>query len=566
MQTPSSKQQFDVIVVGSGASGGWAAKRLAEAGVKVALVEAGRQLSESEYSEHRPQFDLKYRMRADELIRRTRPRQRDLYACSEYNYEWFVNDLEEPYTTPADKPFSWQGRTRIVGGRTNVWGRQSYRLSQQDLKGKSFDGYGEDWPIDYDDIAPYYDIVEQYVGISGQPEGVPELPDGKFLPAMPMTCAEMQLRTRVKEKLGRTITIGRAANLTKPLNGRAACHYCGPCERGCVTHSYFNAAFTTVADALKTGNCTLITNAMVYKVLVNPDTNRVTGVLYIDRVTREPREVHARTVILAAQTLESTRILLNSATRQYPNGLANSSGVLGHYLMDHMWVVGGATGEFPDTPGPTPSLGGPRRPNGIYGIRFRNTMNGPRSKDFIRGYGFQGGHNANINFNVPGFGEAYKQALKEGVPTVALVGFGEMLARYDNYVELDPDGLVDIYGIPVLKIHIKWGENELKMIPDMAVSAAEMMEVAGAKNIRPFQVPDRIPGYGIHEMGLARMGNDPKTSVLNKFCQSHDIENLFVTDASCFVSGGCQNPTLTIMALTVRACDYLLEEMKKGTL
>ena len=567
MQIQPSTQQFDVIVVGSGASGGWAAKRLAEAGVKVALLEAGRKLDEAAYSEHRPQFDLKYRAKAGELIRRTRPRQRDLYACSEYNYDWFVNDLEEPYTTPSDKPFSWQGRTRIVGGRTNVWGRQSYRLSQQDLKGKSFDGYGEDWPLDYDDLVPYYDIVEEYVGISGQPEGVPELPDGKFHPAMAMSCAEMQLRTRVKQKLGRTVTIGRAANITKPLNGRAPCHYCGPCERGCVTHSYFNAAFTTVVDALKSGNCTLITDAMAYKVLTDPETNKATGVLYIDRHTREPREVRARTVILAAQTLESTRILLNSATRQYPNGLANSSGVLGHYLMDHMWVVGGASGEFHDVPSPPPSLGGPRRPNGIYGIRFRNTIDGPRSKDFIRGYGFQGGGaTINVNFSVPGFGEAYKQGLKEGVPSVALVGFGEMLPRFDNLVELDPDGVVDAYGIPVLKITISWGENEFKMIPDMAASATEMMEAAGAKNIRPFQVPDRIPGYGIHEMGLARMGADPKTSVLNGFCQSHDIGNLFVTDASCFVSGGCQNPTLTIMALTVRACDYLMDEMKKGNL
>jgi choline dehydrogenase-like flavoprotein len=550
---------FDVIVVGSGASGGWAAKRLSEAGIKVALLEAGRPQGNADFNEHVPAFDLTYRNRASDWIRRTRPVQRDCYACREWNYKWFANDLEEPYTTPEGKPFSWQGRLRVVGGRTNVWARQSYRFSDQDLHGKSFDGYGEDWPLSYSDLAPYYDIVEDYVGISGQAENVPELPDGHFHPAMPMSCVETQLRTRVKNKLGWTVTIGRTANITRPLNGRRACHYCGPCEHGCVTHSYFNAAFTTVADALRSGNTTLITNAMVYRVLTDPSTHKATGVMYIDRVTREVREVRARAVLLGAQALESTRILLNSDQ----GGLANSSGVLGHYLMDHTWVAGGAGGEFPDTPAPKPSLGAPIRPNGLYTIRMKNTVNRPREKNYLRGFGFQGGGSTTFRMNAPGYGEAFKQAVLDPLTSIRLNGFGEVLPRFDNFVEIDRN-VVDKFGIPVLRITMTWGENEKTMIPDMAVTAAQMLEAAGARNIQPFTVPDRIPGYGIHEMGTARMGRDPKTSVLNGFLRTHDIANLYVLDASSFVSSACQNPTLTIMALSVRACDHLMEEMKRG--
>ena len=551
--------RFDVIVVGSGASGGWAAKRLSEAGIKVALLEAGKPQGSADFTEHVPPYDLTYRDQASELIRRTRPRQRDCYACREWNYKWFVNDIDEPYTTPDDKPFSWQGRTRVVGGRTNVWGRQSYRFSEQDLHGKSFDGYGEDWPISYKDLAPYYDLVEDYVGISGQAENVPELPDSRFHPAMPMSCAETQLRTRVKSKLGWTVTIGRAANITRPINGRGACHYCGPCEHGCVTQSYFNAAFTTVADALKSGNTTLITNAMVYRVLTDPSTHKATGVMYIDRVTREVREVRARAVLVCAQALESARILFNSAE----GGLANSSGVLGHYLMDHTWVAGGARAEFPDAPAPKPSLGAPRRPNGLYTIRMKNTINGPREKNYLRGFGFQGGGSTTFRMNAPGYGAAFKKGVLDPLTTVNLVGFGEVLPRFDNFVALDPK-IVDKFGIPVLRITMSWGENEKAMIPDMAVSAIKMLEAAGARNIEPFTVLDRVPGYGIHEMGTARMGLDSKTSVLNGFLRTHDIDNLYVMDASSFVSGGCQNPTLTIMALAVRGCDHLMEEMKRG--
>ncbi|HXW04543.1 MAG TPA: GMC family oxidoreductase [Vicinamibacterales bacterium] len=558
-------KRFDVIVIGSGASGGWVAKRLTEAGVQVALVEAGRPHGSGDFREHTRTFDLKHRDRAPEVIRRTRPRQKDCYACTEVNYDWFLNDLEEPYTTAPGKPFSWQGRMRIVGGRTNVWARQSYRLSDLDFKAASYDGYGHDWPIGYADLAPYYDLVEEYVGITGMSEGVPELPDGRFQPPMGMTCAETRLRTRVKKSLGWTVTLGRAANLTRPTNGRAACHYCGPCEHGCMTRSYFNSAFTTVADAMATGRCTLVTNAMVHKVLMDGERNRARGILYIDRVTRQPREIQGRIVVVCAQALESVRILFNSATSQHPGGLGNSSGVLGHYLQDHLWVAGGATGEFPDLPPSALSPDGPKRPNGIYVVRFRNTIAGPRYKKFLRGYGFQGGSNVSFNLQAPGFGDAYKQAVKAPVSTLGLSGFGEALPRFENYVEIDPD-VVDVFGIPVLKIHMSWSDNERAMIPDMAESAAEMMDAAGATNIRPWMVPDRIPGMGIHEVGVARMGSSAKTSVLNQFQQCHDVSNLFVMDGSCFVSSGCQNPTLTIMALAVRSTDHLLESMKKGEL
>ncbi len=555
-------ETFDAIVVGSGASGGWACKRLTEAGMKVALVDAGRPLADSEFQEHQPAFTLPYRNRSPELIRKTRPIQQ-LFA-DEYNYKWLANDLEEPYTTAPGTTFTWVGRSRVTGGRTVMWGRQTYRFGDLDFKAGSFDGFGDDWPVSYADIAPYYDLVEDYIGVSGQAEGVYELPDGRFLPPMAMTCAEKQMRSRVKKSFGRTVTIGRTAILTKAHNGRAACHYCGPCWRGCSTHSYFNAAVTTVADALATGKCTLIPNAMAYKVLMGGEGNRASGVLYVDRNTREMREVRGRTVLLCAQALESARILFNSADRNHAGGLANSSGALGRYLMDHIWVGGGADGEFPDLHG-TASLDGPNRPNGIYVIRFRNTKEGPRSKAFLRGYGFQGGSRTNFDYAAPGYGEAYKRAVRGPATTVTLGGFGECLPRWENHVALDPS-VVDTFGIPVLRIKMTWSDNERAMIDDMAVTGAEMLEAAGAKNVKPFAHQDREPGRGIHEVGVARMGNDPRKSVLNAFQQTHDVRNLFVMDGSGFTSSACQNPTLTIMALCVRSCDNLLEQMRRGDL
>lgn len=555
-------EPYDVIVVGSGASGGWACKRLAEAGLKVALVDAGRPQSDANFTEHKPAYELPFRNQALYLLARTQAVQMQCYACDEFTHNWYCNDLDEPYTTDPGMPFSWQGRVRMTGGRTNCWGRVSLRMSHYDFKAASYDGFGVDWPLDYPDLAPYYDLVEEYVGITGMLEGLPQLPDGKFQPPMGLGCAESQFRARVKEKLGRTMTLARCANLTRGINGRAPCHYCGPCHRGCVTHSYFNSYFTTVADALRTGRCTLIPNAMAYRVEMEKDRERARGVYYIDRVTREGHFVGARAVVLCAQAQESARILLNSHTPRHPNGLANSSGAVGRYFMDNV-MGGGAAGEMEGT-SEKPTLSGPKRPADIYVARFRNLPFDPASRTdkFIRGYGYEGGGGVDYNWSARGFGGYFKKAVFDPQVTIGFGGFGESLAHWDNHVSIDPD-VVDAFGIPVLRFHVKYGENELAMVKDMAVAMAEMLEAAGAKNIQSY-AQATTPGWAIHEVGVARMGTDPKTSVLNQFEQAHDVPNLFVMDGSAFPSSGCQNVTLTIMALCVRSCDYLLQEMKRG--
>ena len=552
------QQRYDAIVVGSGATGGWAAKRLSEAGLKVALLEAGRSVTPKEFTEHLPSFKLKYRNHSPEILR-TRPIQKQCYACMEYNYEWFVNDLENPYSTPADRPFTWQ-RLRVLGGRSLVWGRQSYRLSDVDFKAASRDGYDVDWPISYADLAPYYDIVERYVGISGAAENDEMLPDGQFLPPMKLSCGEIRLRETLKSKFGRTLTIGRTAIVTQPHNGRVPCHYCGPCERGCMTFSYFSSPFTTVKDAIKTGNCTLITDAVVSHVDMDSRTNKAQGVTFVNRTTKESKEVRGKAVILCAQALESTRILLNSSTREYPKGLVNSSGLLGHYLMDHV-VGGGAIGTFADMDEP-PSANPPHRPNGIYVVRYRNTPREGKHPHFIRGYGFQGGSAPMFATDAPGIGAEYKKAVKRGSYHVSLGAFGESLANFDNFCEIDPD-LKDAWGIPALRISMAHGSNEAALMRDAGVTAAEMLEAAGATNIH-VRTGVEMPGMAIHEVGTARMGTDPKKAVLDPFCQSHDVRNLVVADGSCFVSSACQNPTLTMMALAVRACDHLVERFRRN--
>ncbi len=409
---------FDTVVVGSGATGGWAAKQLTEAGMRVALLEAGKKITPADFTEHLQSYDLKYRGEdPHKLVRR--PIQGLCYACRESNQNWFVDDIDNPYIAEEAKPFRWI-RCRVLGGRSLTWGRQSYRMGDIDLKAASRDGYGDDWPISYADLAPYYEIVERFIGISGQPEGLDVLPDSNFLPPMEMTCGERLLRDKVKEKMGRVVTIGRVAILTRAHNGRQPCHYCGPCEQGCITNSYYASPRITIEAAQKTGHLTLMTDAVASHITMDRATGKASGVAYMDRVTRVPREVRAKAVVLCASTLESTRLLLNSAS----GGLCNSSGVLGHYLMDHIYE-GGAAGELPMLEA-KPWMGPPRRPNGIYVPRFRNVKE-KMTNGFIRGYGYQGGSSPGFEFGAPGFGAEYKNAVRNGRWQVNLGLWGECL-------------------------------------------------------------------------------------------------------------------------------------------
>ncbi|MCC6344650.1 MAG: GMC family oxidoreductase [Bryobacterales bacterium] len=544
-QVAPRREMFDAIVVGSGATGGWAAKKLTESGMRVALLEAGSKVTPADFTEHKMPWQMPYLGMSPKIIR-DRPIQGLCYACTEYNYKWFANDVENPYT--QEKPFHWI-RMRVLGGRSLSWGRQSYRFSDLDFKAASHDGYGDDWPVSYADMVPYYEEVEKYVGISGNAEGLPQLPDSIFQPPMEMTCGEELLRRHVKDKLGRTVTIGRTAILTKAQNGRQACHYCGPCERGCSTFSYFSSPFTTVADAQKTGRLTLVTGAVASHIVLKD--GKAAGVAYIDRDSRQPREAHARYVMLCASTLESTRLLMNS-------GIGSSSDAIGRYLMDHIYQ-GGAAGTMPMLEA-RPWAGMPRRPNGIYIPRFRN-VNEKETNGFIRGYGYQGGSSPSFDFAAPGFGASYKNAARKGYWNIAISLWGECLARKENRVEIDRNR-VDAWGIPVLKISAEWGDNEKKLWNDGREQAAEMLRAAGAADVH-LTGQFSVPGFCIHEVGTARMGNNPKTSVLNKHNQAHEVPNLFVTDGACYVSIGCVNPTLTMMALTVRACDYLIHEYSK---
>lgn len=556
---------YDAIVIGSGMTGGWAAKELTEKGLRTLVLEAGRPISpDDDYVEHVPEWEMRYRgMRDRKKQLADQPIQSTCYACDEWSAKFFVNDKENPYTTDPDKPFRWI-RGRQVGGRSIVWGRQCYRWSDLDFEANLRDGIAVDWPIRYKDIAPWYDYVEDFIGVTGQVEGLAQLPDGKFLPPMEMNCAELIVKDAIQQHFGeeRRLTIGRAAVLTRPHRGRAACHYCGPCERGCSTRSYFSSVNATLPAADNTGLMTLRLYSIVHSLGFDSKTRRVTTVHVIDGQTRKTLEFSGKVVFLCASSLESARLLLNSATTEFPNGLANSSGEVGHNIMDHI-KLGGATGVIPGNEGRTASG---RRPNIVYVPRFRNVKT--KHPGFLRGYGLQAGGSQQDwrrGIGQAGFGADFKKAMSQHGPwTFHFSGYGECLPNHKNYAEIDRD-TVDAWGIPTLKIHCAWGENEWAIKKDMSVSGTEMLEAAGAREIRPYQDFDP-PGYSVHEMGTARMGRDPKSSVLNAFNQSHDVKNLFITDGAAMVSSSCVNPSLTYMALTARACDYAVQQMKRGEL
>ena len=561
-----SAPEYDAIVVGSGMTGGWAAKELTEAGLRTLVLDAGRPIvPNKDYREHTPPWAMPFRGLGDRrTVARRQAVQRNSVTFDEMSHQFWVDDVDNPYSTPANKAFHWF-RARQVGGKSIIWGRQVYRWSDLDFKANLRDGIGVDWPIRYADIAPWYDLVERFIGVSGQAEQLAHLPDGPFLPPMAMNCVETHVRDRLAAKFGRdrVLTIGRVAILTERHNGRAACHYCGPCHRGCVTRSYFSSVNATLPAAEATGRLTLMPYSIARHLVYDERTNRVSGVLVVDARTRETREYTARVVFLCASALESARILLNSATARHPDGLANSSGQVGRNIMDHIkW--GGASGTF-DGWSDRQTIG--QRPNGIYVPRFRNVTT--RHPDFIRGYGFQGGAGRagwEAKARASGLGLAFKEGLTRPGPwTMSFGGFGEMLPNPNNRATLHPT-LRDAWGIRALHIECGWGDNELAIHHDMNVTAAELLEAAGAKDIRPDTRGPSTPGNTNHEMGTARMGRDPKTSVLNGWNQAWDVPNVFITDGACMASSGNQNPSLTYMALTARACHYAAQALKRGDL
>ena len=562
----AASSEYDAIVVGSGISGGWAAKELTERGLRTLLLEAGPPIvPERDYVEHVQAYSLRYHGYGNlRKLHEEQPIQSQTGACDEWVSKFFVNDHENPYRNDADKPFLWI-RGRHVGGRSLMWGRQVYRWSDLDFEANARDGIGVDWPIRYADIAPWYGHVERFIGVSGQEEKLAQLPDGEFMAPMQLNCAEIKVRDAMQQHWGRerVLTIGRVAILTQPHLGRAACHYCGPCWRGCITRSYFSSNGVTLPAAEATGRLTLRPNSVVSEVLYDERRSRASGVRVVDGETLQTLEFKGRVVFLCASALESARILLNSKSARFPAGLANSSGELGRNVMDHPFGAG-AEGTLP---GMEEHKTFGNRPNGFYVPRFRNVTD--KHPKFVRGYGFQGGGGREgwqRGARTRGFGPDFKRALLRdlGPWRVGLGGWGECLPRSDNFISLHPT-LKDKWGVPALNIHCTFGPNEREMLKDMQVTAAECLEAAGARDIRTFN-EDYAPGLCIHEMGTARMGWDPKTSVLNRWNQAHEVPNLFVTDGACMTSSANQNPSITYMALTARACHYAVEQLKRREL
>jgi choline dehydrogenase-like flavoprotein len=559
-----SNFNFDAIVVGSGISGGWAAKELAEKGLKVVMLERGRNIEHvKDYvNANKERWEYPHRGSATQQMKEDYPVLRRDYPLNEETKGMWANEKESPYV--EDKRFDWF-RGYHVGGRSLMWGRQSYRWNKWDFEANGKEGVGVDWPIRYDDLAPWYSYVEKFAGIQGTKEGLDVLPDGEFLLGMDLNVVEKDIAAKIKShyKGQRHMFIGRSANITqpKPEQNRVNCQYRNRCWLGCPFGAYFSTQSATLPAAMKTGNLTLESDKIVTKILYDKDKKKATGVEVIDANTNKTYQYTAKVIFVCASSFNSTWLLMNSATDIWPDGLGSSSGELGHNVMDHHFRIGasGTVEGFDD------KYEYGRRPTGIYVPRFRNIYNDKR--DYLRGFGYQGGagRGRGVEIAEMSFGAALKQSLTEaGTWNMNLLAFGEMLPDHANRIYLNKT-VKDKWGLPVLAMDVEMKENELKMRKDMGPDAAEMLEAAGVKKINQYD-SGYAPGQGIHEMGTARMGRDPKSSVLNGNNQVWDAPNVFVTDGASMTSASCVNPSLTYMALTARAADFAVKELKKGNL
>ena len=555
-----SENVYDAIVVGSGISGGWAAKELCEKGLKVIMLERGQNIEHvKDYTQtNKAPWEFPHRGKAPLKLVEEYPVLKRDYPLNEINTDWWASDKDCPYT--ETKRFDWF-RGYHVGGRSLMWGKQSYRLSDLDFDANAKEGIAVDWPVRYKELAPWYDYVEKFAGISGNKDGIAHLPDGQFLPPMDMTCVEKDVAARIKDhyKGKRHMIIGRAAHVTGPLAGRTQCQYRNKCGLGCPFGGYFSTQSSTLPAAVKTGNLTLRPWSIVTKVLYDKDKKKATGVEVLDAQTNQTYEYKAKIIFLNASTLNTSWILMNSATDIWPEGLGSSSGELGHNLMDHHLGVY----SYGHVDGYEDKYVYGNRPNGIYIPRYRN-MYGEK-RDYIRGFGYQGGASREgwgRNIAEYNIGVEYKEALSEPGPwTMGIGAFGEILPYHENKATLDKTKK-DKWGLNVLAIDCELKENENKMRQDMLNDGIEMLEASGVKNVTG-KIGDGTPGRGIHEMGTARMGKDAKTSVLNKYNQVWDAQNVFVTDGAFMTSAACQNPSLTYMAFTARAAEHAVSELKK---
>lgn len=556
---------YDAIVIGSGMSGGWAAKELCEAGLKTLVLERGRIVQHlKDYPNiDKESWDWELRGGITPAEKKKHYKAIRTNWIGEGNKDFYANDEENPYT--EIKPFMWL-RAHQMGGRSQLWGRQTYRWSDLDFEANAKEGIAIDWPIRYKDIEPWYSYVEKYIGISGQALGLPQLPDSHFLPPMELNCVEKDVKARIEKNFpGRNLTIGRVAHLTVPHNGRGQCQSRNKCGMGCPFSAFFSSTSVTLPAANATGNMTIRPWSIAHSIIYDEQKGKATGVKVIDAESGEMVEYFARIIFCNASTLSSTRILLNSTSSRFPNGMGNDSGELGHNLMDHTYRVG-AMGVFE---GHEDKYYKGRRPNGIYIPRYWNINEETKSDKFVRGFGYQGGaYRAGWGRggNMDDFGADFKQSLinDPGPWNFFITGFAECLPYHENQVTLDTDSL-DKWGQPTLAIDCEWKENELALNKQIQEDAVEMLEKSGLKDIIGFDNKHE-PGFGIHEMGTARMGKDPKTSVLNAHNQVHGCENVFITDGACMTSNSCVNPSLTYMALTARAANHAISELKKQNL